>query len=100
MAGDYQTAKQVCRKFCQCGLCVTTQAQNFIYSDGEEAGFVIGLIDYPRFPKYSHSIKATAINLAHQLATECCQKSFLIMDAEKTSWYHKENGSWNDYEEN
>ena len=50
-SGPIEVAKQVCRETCLSeGLCVTIEPTHFIYTGGEETGFKIGLINYPRFP--------------------------------------------------
>lgn len=51
MAGDISEAKKEIRSYCyEVGLCVTVTPTDFIYTGGEESGFVIGLVNYPRFP--------------------------------------------------
>lgn len=51
MAGDVSQAKLVCREYCYAvGLCVHIEPVDFIYTGGEEDGFKVGLINYPRFP--------------------------------------------------
>lgn len=51
MAGDLATAHRVVREFCYAeGACFTVTASKFIYTAGEEDGFAIGLVNYPRFP--------------------------------------------------
>lgn len=49
------------------GLCVTLTPTEYIYTDGAEPGFVIGLINYPRFPADVESIKAKAIGIAEEM---------------------------------
>ena len=51
MSGPIEVAKQVIRAECaREGLCVTVDPTLFIYVGGEETGFVVGLLNYPRFP--------------------------------------------------
>ncbi len=51
IAGDYDKAHEICRAHCDAvGLCVTVTATSYIYTGGEEAGVIVGLINYPRFP--------------------------------------------------
>jgi len=47
-------------------LCVTVTDTLFLYVNGEEPGFAIGLINYPRFPASQEEIKIKALALAHK----------------------------------
>jgi hypothetical protein len=89
MAGDLATAKNVCRQFTfKEGLCVTIEPTSYIYTGGEEAGFVVGFINYPRFPNESLCAQlALALQLAHELLDACSQWSFSIMTPTETHWY-------------
>lgn len=53
------------------GLCVTLTETEFIYTKtktvGGEPGFVVGLINYPRFPAESPAIRAKALYIAEEL---------------------------------
>ena len=85
MAGDVSQARQVCREFCyEIGLCVHVHACDYVYTGGEEAGFKVGLLYYPRFPETP--IDKYAIELAERLADRLCQHSFLIVGPEETIW--------------
>src|SRR5574343_1094030 len=87
MSGPIEVAKQVCRKSClAAGLCVTIEPTHFIYTGGEEAGFVVGLINYPRFPADTASIVARATALADELRDATHQQSWLVMTPESTIW--------------
>ena len=86
MAGDIDTARCACRQFCRTGLCVTVTPTDYIYTGGAESGFVIGLINYPRFPSTPDEIIARATDLATLLLDHCCQDSYTIMTPDKTIW--------------
>jgi len=89
-AGAIEIAKQVCREeFLKKGLCITIEPTLFIYTGGEEIGFVIGLINYPRFPASPSSIRSRARQLAIKILDRTCQHSTLIMTPEKTEWITK-----------
>src|SRR5687767_4033392 len=91
IAGDSQTAKQACREFCLSeGLCVTVSECAYIYAGGEEAGVIVGLLNYPRFPTTHYKLKEKAVRLAEALRVRLCQHSFLIADSRETTWttYH------------
>lgn len=87
MAGDIAQAKQVCREYCfKIGLCVTVEPTTYIYTDGEEEGFRIGLINYPRFPSSATVLSAAAKGLANLLMERLCQHSYSIVGPNKSEW--------------
>lgn len=88
MAGDIAQAKQVCREYCfEVGLCVTVEPVDFIYTGGEETGFRIGLINYPRFPTSQAELFGRASDLAEKVMCRLCQHSFSIVGPAKTTWF-------------
>lgn len=87
MAGPIERAKDVIRRECYYyGLCVTIEPTTFIYTGGEEAGVVIGFVNYPRFPSTPAEIFRRAEELAGKLIPEMNQKSALLVGADKTKW--------------
>lgn len=87
MAGDLAQAKQVCREFCfDVGLCVTIEPIDFIYTGGEESGFRVGLINYPRFPSTDADIWDRASELAEILMLRLRQHSYSIVGPNLTHW--------------
>jgi hypothetical protein len=87
MAGDLAQAKQVCREYCfAVGLCVTIEPVSFIYTGGEETGFRVGLINYPRFPTTFEALHLRAGELAEMLMGRLCQHSYSIVGPEQTEW--------------
>lgn len=93
MSGPIAVAEQVCRKECRReGLCVTVEPTKFIYTGGEEMGFVVGLINYPRFPASEAAILQRAAGLAAQLLERTCQDSYLIMTPHRTEWFTRKDG--------
>ncbi|QIG69156.1 hypothetical protein EVB78_122 [Rhizobium phage RHph_N1_15] len=88
IAGDLQTAKQVCRQFCdRVGLCVTVTETDYIFTGGSEAGVRVGLINYPRFPKKRDEIEEQAFFLASMLRERLGQESFTIEAPDRTTWF-------------
>ena len=88
LSGPIEVAKQVIRKEClREGLCVTIEPTLFIYTGGEEAGYVVGLVNYPRFPKTNQEIEDRAKDLALKLMIETAQQSALVMTPSVTHWY-------------
>lgn len=86
MAGDMAQAKQVCREFCERGFCVHIHPADFIYTGGEEAGFKIGLVNYPRFPSTPDDLWQKADDLARMLIVRLFQHSALLVAPDKTEW--------------
>lgn len=90
MAGDIAQAKQVCRECCfEVGLCVTIEPVDFIYTGGEESGFRVGLINYPRFPTTEEALHDRAYLLADDLLQRLCQHSYSIVGPRETEWFSR-----------
>jgi hypothetical protein len=87
MAGDIDTAKRWLRKRCyERGLCVTVTPTTFTYTGGEEAGFAVGFVNYPRFPTTTSKLFVRALEIAGGLLVECCQRSALVVGPTETTW--------------
>jgi hypothetical protein len=92
LAGPIEVAKQVLRAdVMREGLCVTIEATHFIYTGGEQSGYVVGLINYPRFPSTRPAITSRARDLLMLLLDQTHQKSGLLMTPESTEWYTRED---------
>jgi hypothetical protein len=88
IAGDYLTAVNICQEYCnQAGFCVTVDPTKYVYSNGLEEGVVVGLINYPRYPKFETELYDHALKLAERLRTELNQESFSIQTPKLTFWY-------------
>jgi hypothetical protein len=91
MAGPIDVIKQRLRLECiKEGLCVTVEPTLFIYTGGEEAGVVIQLINYPRFPSTPEAIYERAEQIAHNLISHACQNTALVMTPQKTVWLQRD----------
>ncbi len=87
MAGDIAQAKQIIRGYCwDRGWCVTVTPTTYIYSGGEENGFIVGVENYPRFPSTLDELTGKAKELAERLAVLLFQKSYMICTPTKTLW--------------
>lgn len=65
---DLETAYGILRGYCdKVGLCVSVVPNKYIYTNGEEDGFVVTLINYPRFPSKRAEINEHAYKLAEKL---------------------------------
>lgn len=90
MAGPVQEAERICRDFClEVGLCVTVTPTSYIYTGGQEAGFVVGFINYPRFPASADEIDAKAEALGTRLLVGLAQLSFSVETAQRTRWFSR-----------
>ena len=89
-SGSIEVAKQTIREECfRGGLCVTISPTLFIYTGGEEFGFQIGLINYPRLPSDETTIWNRAVDLATKILDATFQHSTLVLSSSKTLWITK-----------
>ncbi|MDP2672885.1 MAG: hypothetical protein Q8O84_03680 [Nanoarchaeota archaeon] len=65
-------------------FCVTITPTTFIYKNGRENGAIIGLINYPRFPKTKKEIKQRAEEIANLCKDKYKQKRVSIEYQNKT----------------
>lgn len=90
LSGPIEIAKQVIRAEClRQGLCVTIQPTTFIYTGGEETGYTVGLLNYPRFPSTPAELECRARTLMHLLLDATHQHSALMMTPTVTEWITK-----------
>ena len=92
IAGDTWQAETSCLNYCDAvGFCVTVTETTYVYTGGEEVGVIVGLINYPRFPKAPAEIWAHAETLAAKLCIDLKQESYTIQAPDKTVWFsHRE----------
>ncbi len=92
MAGDIERAKVFCQEYVdQQPWCVTITATDYIHPGVRDAGFVVGLIHYPRFPTEPAVIWAKAEDIAAYLRRRLGQQSYTIQAPDKTVWFsHRE----------
>ena len=75
----------VCQSYCDSvGLCVTVTPTTFVYTNGNEKGCFIGLINYPRFPSSKEKINEVALELAKMLTVQFRQNKVSIICSDKT----------------
>jgi hypothetical protein len=91
IAGDLAEIKKLCREFCFNGICVTVTPTEFIYSGASEAGAVVGLINYPRFPASRESVWEYATALAMQLMLKSFQRSCTVVATDKSEFVQNPN---------
>jgi hypothetical protein len=77
--------RQWLKEFCNdVKLGVTLTPTEFIYVDGGEPGVIVGLINYPRFPKPIKEIKENARAIAQGLMELCEQERVSIVFSDET----------------
>lgn len=87
LSGPIEIAKQVIREEClRKGLCVTIEPTTFIYTGGEEAGYVVGLLNYPRFPSPAVELDERAADLMQKLLVATHQHSALMTTPNNSTW--------------
>ena len=82
---DIEDAKNLLRnKMMKEPNCVTITPTDFIYHQGEEPGYVIGLINYPRFPRTREEMMNIAIRIAEEHMLYFNQHRVSIVASDKT----------------
>lgn len=90
LSGPIEVAKQTIREEClNVGLCVTIEPTVFIFTGGEESGYVIGLVNYPRFPMENKDLLLLARRLMSKVLNSTFQHSAMLMTPEITEWVSK-----------
>lgn len=90
IAGPIEVAKQIIRQDClREGLCVTIEPTLYVYTGGEEAGYVVGLNNYPRFDMTEHQMNERAKDLAMKLLEGTHQLSVMVQNPDRTVWYSR-----------
>lgn len=87
IAGDAAKAAELCRAYCDdIGFCVSVSPTWYVYTGGQEAGVIVGLINYGRFPSEPRAIFARAKELTLRLIEGLGQESASIQAPDKTVW--------------
>ena len=66
------------------GLGITVTKTEFFYTNGWEPGFIIGLINYPRFPSTPEKIRKIALELAEILLVKMNQNRVTVVFPDET----------------
>lgn len=87
LSGPIEEAKRILRREClSVGLCVTVEPTTFIFTGGEEQGYVVGFVSYPRFPAEEGQLMHLARTVAVKLLDETFQFSALIVGPTSSVW--------------
>jgi hypothetical protein len=77
--------RSICQQYCdEIGFCVTVTPTEFIYTDGNEPGVAIGIINYPRFPDAPENILSKALTLAERFLYAFNQYKVSVVCPDKT----------------
>ncbi len=88
ICGNAEDIQDECRDYAdEIGFCVTVTATTYVFRNGEEDGWIIGLINYPRFPAEPEAIWLHAEALAARLCVKAEQQSYTIQAPDKTVWF-------------
>ena len=88
IAGPIEVAKQLLREECMReGLCVTIAPTHYVYTGGEESGYVVELNNYPRFPWTFAQIEGRAYLIVNLLLEKTFQKSAMVQFPHRTAWF-------------
>jgi hypothetical protein len=99
LSGSIEVAKQIIREHVLTNpLCVTVEPTTFLYVGGEEQGYVVGLLNYPRFPTPPNELNVRADMLAELLLVKTFQRSALVVKPEMTTWITLDNLTKNNNE--
>lgn len=66
------------------GQCVTVTPTEYLYTNGNEPGMIVGFINYPRFPVDPDTLRAQVLDLAQLLLLSCDQMNLSIVFPDKT----------------
>lgn len=85
MGGDYNVARSVTKKYLfDHPGCVNMYKVDYIYTGGEEAGFCVEYINYPKFPKNAMTLILNAEELARLLMRELGERTCSIQHPDGT----------------
>jgi len=87
----YEEAKELLQKYCdEVSYCVTLTSTAFIYKNGNEPGFIIGLINYPRFPLIPEFITEKALEIGNYFLNKFNQLKISIVCSDNTYMIEKD----------
>lgn len=85
MAGDIHHARHSLQKMAaNTGMCVSIETVDYIYTGGMESGFVVRLINYPRFQLSEKEVKGNAMRIAEVLLDSLGQGSCSVVCSDET----------------
>jgi len=92
IAGDIVRLREICGEYCESGFCVSITPTEYVYTYGRETGAIIGIINYPRFPRESEEIKDRAVILAEMLMKGAHQGTCSVVCTDETLFLSRRKG--------
>lgn len=87
LSGPIEVAKQAIREHVfRFPCCMTISPTTYIYTGGEESGYVVGILNYPLYPAAPNELNVRAEVVAEHLLAKTFQRSALIVTPEYTKW--------------
>lgn len=87
VSGSLESIEQCCRRYCNSTkLCVTITPTSYVFTGGKETGAIVGIINYPKFPRCVGELLDITNNLARSLLKDTQTKS-LTVALDETSYY-------------
>ena len=91
IAGRDEAIRPLLSKYClENRICFSLDNVDFPYLGGEQHGFRIGIINYPRFPREESELSEMAINLAKHLIEEAYQISATVVGPKETTFISRD----------
>lgn len=88
-----EVAIRVVQEYCDSvGWCVTVTPTLFVYKNGSEPGFAIGVINYPRFPSSFDELERRTLELAERLQVALQQLRVSVVFPDRTVMLTDEDG--------
>lgn len=85
-----EEVKLVCQAYCdKIGFGVSVTPTNFVYTGGHEEGVIVGIMNYPRFPKSEEELKIRALEIAQILLKKFNQERLSIEYPDKVVMLEK-----------
>ena len=84
VTGDESVIRKWLQHYVMRGLCVTLSKTEYIYTYGNEDGWVVGLINYPRYPSDYDSLLLLANEIAVGVMEETATGSSTIVTDKET----------------
>lgn len=87
MAGDINMARHALSRYTRTvAVCARIADTSYIYPGGEERGFVVSLLNYPKFEKTNERLLEVARDMAEFLRDNLYQDSYTIEAPNRTIW--------------
>ena len=91
IAGRDEVIRPLLAKYCLDNkICFSLDSVDFPYAGGEQHGFRVGIINYPRFPREESELLEIAITLTKYLIEETHQISATVVGPKETTYISRD----------